>query len=79
MNVCITTCIFSVWVVLLNVHGEAVISYNHSKPLVYSLTHDNIQGVPRGKVSILECHSISRSKQKSINVHVFYFEWFQNC
>jgi hypothetical protein len=35
-----------------------------------------IQGVPGGKISILGGHSIGRSKQKSVYVHVSYSERF---
>ena len=36
----------------------------------------NIQGVPGGNVNVLEGHSISHSKQKSVYVHVSYSKWF---
>jgi hypothetical protein len=38
--------------------------------------HSVIQVVPRGKVSILEGHSIGHSKQQSVYVHVPYSERF---
>jgi hypothetical protein len=36
----------------------------------------NMENVPEGKVSILGDHSICHSEQKSVCVHVSYFEWF---
>jgi hypothetical protein len=36
----------------------------------------NVQGVPRGNVNIPGGHSIGRSKQKSVYVHVSYSERF---
>jgi hypothetical protein len=35
-----------------------------------------IQNVPGGNINILEGHSICNSKQKIVDVHVSYSEWF---
>jgi len=56
-------------------HGSDLDESIH--PLIHALLfQDNIQGVPGGKVNILEGHNIGHSKQKTLYEHVSYSKRF---